>query len=59
MRHLLLLFILLVLGYGLWHIAGRRQLRQLTQHLLRIAAIGMVLLALLVLAYHFSAIKLL
>lgn len=59
MRHLLLLLVLLVLGYGLWQLGGRRTLHRLARHLLRIGAIALVLIALLVLAYQSSALKLL
>jgi hypothetical protein len=59
MRHLILLVVLLLAGYGLWLLAGRATLHRLARHGLRIAAGLAVLLAGLVLAYHFNAFKLL
>jgi hypothetical protein len=59
MRHFLLLFIALLLGYGLWQLGGRTTLHRLARHALRIAAIALVLLAGLVLAFNSTSIKLL
>ncbi|MBH9551406.1 hypothetical protein [Inhella gelatinilytica] len=59
MRHLLLLFVALLVGYGLWQLGNRRAWRQATRHFLRVAALAVVLVALLVLAYLTPAIKLL
>lgn len=59
MRHWLILFVLLLAAYGLWHVAGRRGMQRVGQHLLRIAAIALALLGLLVVAYHSHALKLL
>ncbi|MBB5204694.1 hypothetical protein HNQ51_002008 [Inhella inkyongensis] len=59
MRHLLILLVALLAGYGLWQLAGRATFKRLTRHLLRVAALALVLLALLVLAYQTTAIKLL
>ena len=59
MRHLLILLVALLAGYGLWQLGGRATFRRLTRHLLRVVALALVLLALLVLAYQTTAIKLL
>jgi hypothetical protein len=59
MRHFLILLIVLPLGYGLWRLGSRPTQRLAARWLLRIAALALVLLALLVLTYQTTALKLL
>lgn len=63
MKQLILLFVVLAGGYGLWQLTRPLmrpdQLGMLARHGLRLAVLGAVLLALLVLAYFFPSTKLL
>ena len=63
MKHLILLFLALAGGYGLWQLTRPLvrpdQLGLLARHGLRLAVLAAVLLALLVLAYFFPSTKLL
>jgi hypothetical protein len=59
MRHFFLLLIALPLVYVLWHLAKRPAQRQAVRWVLRLAALSVGLIALLVLTYQTTAIKLL
>lgn len=59
MRHLLILLVAIPLVYLLWHLGNRPAQRQAARWLLRLGALAVVLLALLVLTYQTTAIKLL
>jgi hypothetical protein len=63
MKQLILLFVVLAGGYGLWQLTRplvrSDQLGMLARHGLRLAVLAAVLLALLVLAYFFPSTKLL
>jgi hypothetical protein len=63
MKHLLLLVVLLVAGYGTWHIISplerRHGLRLITRHGLRLGALVLLLLALVALAYHLPSTNIL
>lgn len=63
MKQLILLFVVLDGGYGLWQLTRPLmrpdQLGMLARHGLRLAVLAAVLLALLVLAYFFPSTKLL
>ncbi|MDQ7743349.1 hypothetical protein [Hydrogenophaga pseudoflava] len=63
MRHLVLLFVVLAAGYGLWQftcpLMRAEQLGLLARHGLRLAVLAVVLLALLVLAFFLPSAKLL
>jgi hypothetical protein len=63
MKQLILLFVVLAGGYGLWQLTRPLvrpdQLGMLARHGLRLAVLAAVLLALLVLAYFFPSTKLL
>lgn len=63
MKHLVLLFVVLATGYGLWQLTRPlvrpEQLGLLARHGLRLAVLGAVLLALLVLAYFVPSTRLL
>ncbi len=59
MRHFLILLVALPLVYLLWTLAKRPAQRQAVRWVLRLAALAVVLIALLVLTYQSTAIKLL
>lgn len=59
MRHVVLLFLVALVAYGLWQFGGRHSLHRLARHGIRLAAILAVLLAALVVAYNYNAPKLL
>ncbi len=59
MRHLLILLVALPLVYFLWKQANRPAQRLAARWLLRLGALAVVLLALLVVNYQTTAIKLL
>lgn len=63
MKHLILLFVVLAAGYGLWQLTRPlmrpEQLGLLARHSLRLAVLAAVLLALLVLAFFLPSAKLL
>lgn len=63
MKHLVLLFVVLAAGYVLWQVTRPlmrpEQLGLLARHSLRLAVLGAVLLALLVLAYFVPSTQLL
>ncbi len=59
MRHFILLLLAALLAYGLWQLGGRARLHRWARHGMRLAAIGALLLAALVIAYHSQALKLL
>jgi len=58
-KHFFLILILIIAGYGLWHVADRSErsivLKQVTRHGIRILAILSVLVALLLLATQFTS----
>jgi hypothetical protein len=59
MRHFLILLLVLPVGYFLWHLSSRPTQRQAVRWGLRLAVLALALMALLVLTYQTTAIKLL
>ncbi len=59
MRHFLILLLLLPMAYLLWRLSSRPAQRQTVRWGLRLVVLALALLALLVLTYQTTAIKLL
>ncbi len=63
MKHLLLLLVLLVAGYGAWHIVPKTErdegVRLISRHGIRLGALVAVLLAVLAVAYYASSTRIL
>jgi hypothetical protein len=59
MKHFLLILILIVAGYALWHVSDRKErntaLKQITRHGIRLVAVLVVLICLLLLSTQFAS----
>lgn len=63
MKHLLLLLVVLVACYGVWHFVPKRErdegIRLISRHGIRLGALVAVVLALLAVAYYASSARIL
>lgn len=63
MKHLLLVLVLLVVGYGAWHFFPKAErdegVRLISRHSLRLGALVAVAVALLAVAYYASSTRIL